>query len=139
MTRISASVKPQELCDQMLRAEHREIVRIPNTIKSGKALISGIPKTFRLGTGHVKFFYNKLGYLKQRYLDLHKECLERGFNVSDFSESFKGVPDHLDNYWEETKESRTEVVDRINLRLSNMKNIKYFSEDINLEYIKLKY
>lgn len=40
MTRISASIKPIELCDKMLMAEHREIIRIPNTIKSGKAKVN---------------------------------------------------------------------------------------------------
>tara|TARA_R110002050_G_C8609028_1_gene486315 strand:+ start:79 stop:495 length:417 start_codon:yes stop_codon:yes gene_type:complete len=137
MTRISASVKPQELCDQMLIAEHREIIRIPNTIKSGKAIVKNIPESFRLGTGHVKFFYNKLDYLRCRYFELHKECLERGFNVADFSESFNGLPKHLDNYWEETKESRYEVVERINKNLSKMKKIRYFSENIKLENIVL--
>jgi len=80
MTRISSSIKPIELCDKMLIAEHREIIRIPNTIKSGKAKVdlSTIPLDFKLGSGHVIFFYNKLKYLHNRYLQLYKECIDRG-------------------------------------------------------------
>ena len=48
----------------MLIAEHREIKRIPNCIKSGKFLMKGIPNKFTLGSGHVKFFYDKISYLK---------------------------------------------------------------------------
>ena len=59
MTRIN-TVPPQELCDKHLMAEIREITRIPNTIKSGKARIEGIPPDFRLGSGHVNFFTTKL-------------------------------------------------------------------------------
>ena len=57
MTRIN-TIPPQELCDKHLMAEIREITRIPNTIKTGKAIIANIPDTFRLGSGHVKFFYD---------------------------------------------------------------------------------
>ena len=50
MTRIN-TIPPQELCDKHLMAEIREIARIPNTIKTGKAIIANIPDTFRLGSG----------------------------------------------------------------------------------------
>ncbi len=43
--------------------------------------MDGIPDKFKLGTGHVKFFYNKLLYLKNRYTSLYNECIKRGFNV----------------------------------------------------------
>lgn len=71
MTRINVGIPPRELTNKHLTAEHREIKRIPNAVKTGKAKMVGIPAQFTLGTGHVKFFYNKLGYLRQRYLELH--------------------------------------------------------------------
>lgn len=137
MTRISSKVKPIELCDKMLIAEHREIKRIPNAIKNGKAVIKNIPDQFTLGTGHVKFFYNKLAYLHQRYKALRAECLERGFNISDYNECFEGLPVELYQDWTPDERVRGIVVDRINDRLQTMKAIKYYSEDINLEYITL--
>ena len=60
MTRINAGIPPAELTNKHLIAEHREIKRIPNCIAKGKYKMEGIPDKFKLGTGHVKFFYNKL-------------------------------------------------------------------------------
>ena len=80
MTRINL-VNPVELNDSHLLAEHRELTRIPNNIIKGKYSLSGVPSEYVLGAGHVKFFYNRMGFLKRRYDALHTECLERGFNV----------------------------------------------------------
>lgn len=68
MTRINCGIPPKQLVDKHLIAEHHEIVRIPNAVKKqGKNLKMDLPETFRLGTGHVRFFYNKLKYLHNRY------------------------------------------------------------------------
>jgi deoxyribonuclease (pyrimidine dimer) len=68
MTRINI-INPCDLLDQHLIAEWRELPRIPNTIKSGKAKLdlSNINLCYKLGSGHVKFFYNKLLFLKIRH------------------------------------------------------------------------
>lgn len=116
MTRINAGIPPSELSDLHLRAEHREIKRIPNTIKSGKAKVTGIPETFRLGTGHVKFFYDKLKYLHDRYNSLLNECRQRGFNMTDFNDAWDNVPPELYNDWEPTDEARSIVRQRIKER-----------------------
>ena len=71
MTRINVGVKPSELTGKHLLAEHREIKRIPNCIKKGRYKMTGIPNKFKLGTGHVKFFYNKLLFLKNRYIEIY--------------------------------------------------------------------
>lgn len=83
MTRINL-VPPQELCDQHLLAEHRELTRIPNAVAKGKFSLKGQPIDYKLGEGHVRFFFNKLGFLKKRYDLLHAECKARGFNVQYF-------------------------------------------------------
>jgi len=139
MTRISSSIKPIELCDKMLIAEHREIIRIPNTIKSGKAKVdlSTIPLDFKLGSGHVIFFYNKLKYLHNRYLQLYKECIDRGFNIQDYSNCFLDLPTNLYKDWEETEETRRVVKERINKRLSTMKIIKYYSKNVSFKDMKI--
>ena len=82
MTRINAGIHPSELCNKRLLAEHREIKRIPNIIKSGKAVLDDIPEDFTLGNGHVRFFYNKLLYLKKRYIEIYNELRRRDFNVT---------------------------------------------------------
>ncbi|MGC7590107.1 pyrimidine dimer DNA glycosylase/endonuclease V [Bisgaard Taxon 46] len=80
MTRINL-IPVNELCDQHLLAEHRELTRIPNAVAKGKFNLVGQPDDYKLGTGHVRFFFNKLAFLKQRYDLLHQECIARGFNV----------------------------------------------------------
>ena len=80
MTRINV-VPPEELCDQHLLAEHRELTRIPNAVAKGKFHLRGQPLDYKLGEGHVRFFFDKLAFLKQRYDLLHQECKSRGFNV----------------------------------------------------------
>ena len=119
MTRINCGIQPAQLSDAHLIAEHREIKRIPNTIKSGKAKVENIPSSFRLGEGHVKFFYNKLFYLRKRYIQLYKECIRRGFNVTNFIEAFDGLPTDLCYDYEPTENDKAIIQARITERLSN--------------------
>lgn len=88
MTRINL-VPVGELTDQHLLAEHREIKRIPNLILSGKFSLEWQPKEFTLWTGHVKFFYDKLFFLFERYSKLHLECIKRWFKVERYFSSFE--------------------------------------------------
>lgn len=136
MTRISVGVKPKELCDKHLNRERIEILRIPNQIKSGKLKPTHIPKEFKLGTGHVKFFTNKLKYLHDRYNELTLESLNRGFNPTDFSDSFKGLPPELYNDYVEQPKDREIIKHRINERLKTMKNIRYRGESMGRFKIK---
>ena len=121
MTRINAGFPVKKLTDKHLLAEHREIKRIPNTIKSGKAKFENIPQNFTLGAGHVKFFYDKLGYLKERYLEIHRECILRGFNVTNYTECWDGLPEKLMKNWTPSDFDSQLIVNRINERLSEMK------------------
>lgn len=113
LTRINVGIDPKELPTKLLLAEHREIKRIPNTIKSGKAIISGIPDSFTLGPGHVKFFYDKLLFLKNRYLSIYDECIFRSCNVQSYAESFEAVPTKLFNDYVVTNRDRQLLIERI--------------------------
>lgn len=116
MTRINAGIPPKQLTRQHLIAEHREIVRIPNTIKSGKAVVKDIPEKFTLGKGHVKFFYNKLKFLHLRYEALYKECTARGYNMTYFGDAFAGLPPGLYNDYKPTRAAITLIKERIKER-----------------------
>jgi len=118
MTRINVGIQPEELTDKHLLAEHREIKRIPNCIAKGKYNMDGIPKRFKLGKGHVKFFYNKLYYLLIRYLTLHRECKKRGFNVQNYASAWKGLPNELMNNYQVRCIDRQIVQQRINEKLN---------------------
>ena len=121
MTRINCGVAAEELPDKILLAELREIKRIPNAIRNGRYSLQGIPEEFTLGTGHVKFFYDKLEYLWDRYQSLRIEALNRGFNVSDFSEAWNGVPPELMNGYIEKIRDREIIIMRINERGFDLK------------------
>lgn len=124
MTRINCGISPTKLCDKHLLAEHREIKRIPNTIKSGKARIEGIPEQFTLGSGHVKFFYNKLLYLKNRYDLLYEECCKRGFNVTSYHDTFIDLPKELMFDYSPTKIDMSIVEERLEEKMKTMKDTK---------------
>tara|TARA_R110000765_G_scaffold377343_2_gene468234 strand:+ start:42 stop:458 length:417 start_codon:yes stop_codon:yes gene_type:complete len=117
MTRINCGIPVRELTNQHLLAEHREIKRIPNTISSGKAVIKDIPSDFRLGTGHVKFFYDKLLYLKNRYIEIYDECVKREFNITNYIEAWDDIPTNLMNDYSPTDYDREIVRARIKERL----------------------
>lgn len=117
MTRINCGIPPKELNSKHLIAEHREIKRIPNLIKKGKYCLKGKPDKFTLGTGHVKFFYDKLKYLKNRYIELYDECISRGFNVSNYADAWDGLPNELVNDYIPTSDDVIIVKERINSKL----------------------
>jgi hypothetical protein len=118
MTRVNAGVDPALLHPKQLLAEHYEMVRIPNSIRKGRAKIDDkLPKAFTLGKGHVRFFYDKLDYLRARYFEVRSECVKRGFNVQDFSSAFDGIPEKLfQSGWCPSAADRSLVVERIQQR-----------------------
>jgi deoxyribonuclease (pyrimidine dimer) len=122
MTRINVGIPPADLVNQHLIAEHREIKRIPNCIAKGKYNMDGIPDKFKLGTGHVKFFYNKLLYLKNRYTSLYNECIKRGFNVQNYIAAWDNVPQELMNDYKVKENDITIIKQRIHERRTNRKN-----------------
>jgi hypothetical protein len=121
MTRINVGIPPKKLTDKHLMAEHREIKRIPNCISKGKYDLKGQPIDFKLGTGHVKFFYTRLKYLKNRYEELYQECLDRGFNVTYYGDAWLGIPDELMGDYNPTQRDIEMINERIFERLNKQK------------------
>ena len=124
MTRINSGISPRELTQEHLIAEHREIKRVPNCIAKGKYDLKGQPKEFTLGTGHVKFFYTRLGYLKKRYDELYAECRRRNINVQYYGDAWNGIPEHLMGDYEPTERDRQIIRERIAERLKTSKKKK---------------
>ena len=85
MTRFNL-VPPEELMDQHLFAEFREIKMVPKSLRRSIAasgattVLRNIPTSYRLNTGHVSFFHDKGAYLHQRYEALKAELCKRGIN-----------------------------------------------------------
>lgn len=95
MTRVNC-VPVKELTDQHLIAEYREITRVSKLAR--KLDDYG---TYCLGSGHVKFFYNKGNYLACRTRELYIECFKRGFKVS--YKDYVKHPEGLNEPWYPTK------------------------------------
>lgn len=110
MTRINL-VSPKELSREHLIAEYREITRLPNNLtvslnrKSKPFSMSEIPSEYTLGKGHVKFFYNKMEFLKKRFESLVCEMLDRGYNPIYRDSSIFCVQDPYFNDYEPTAEA----------------------------------
>ena len=121
MTRINVGIPPAELVNKHLLAEHREIKRIPNCVAKGKYNMDRIPERFKLGKGHVKFFYNKLLYLKNRYIKLYVECVKRGFNVQYYIGAWNNIPKELMNDYKVKANDIRIIRERINHKLNTNK------------------
>ena len=125
MTRINV-IPVKELTDKHLVAEYREITRLPGNLnkslnrKSKAFSMSEIPSEYRLGTGHVKFFYDKMKYLHTRYDQLVAEMISRGFKPKFLKGSvFEQVSSRFYNDYLPTNEAIAINRQRIYERLHN--------------------
>jgi len=80
MTRINV-VPVEELCDQHLLAEWRELPRMAGFVS--RCVDPSAPSDYTLGTGHMKFFLDKGEFLEARHAALTSELLHRGFSLKD--------------------------------------------------------
>jgi hypothetical protein len=138
MTRINC-VHPRELCDKHLLAELNELPRIFTKAdifwKTRQDVGSKLPTAYCLGTGHMKFFYNKLKYLHSRYGLLHLEATLRGFNVKWSKKVFislEYIDLKVDKFWqpnlEDIRKNRERIAERI---WDSMKSKPKFTPYIN--------
>jgi deoxyribonuclease (pyrimidine dimer) len=111
MTRINV-VPVETLSRQHLIAEYREIARLPGNLraslsrKSKPFSMSEISSQYLLGTGHVKFFFDKMQYLEQRFSQLTTEMLRRGYSPSFMDTSiFRDCPARFYNDYTPTEEA----------------------------------
>ena len=139
MTRINSAIPVQLLTDEHLLAEHREIKRLPACfIKALESVALGrIPKVFCLGTGHVTFFLNKQLYLLTRYKQIHQECLNREFDVEDYTTNWLELQDKMEsnNCWRAYKPTANEhdlLIARISERIAKSPKsyFHYYGETI---------
>ena len=82
MTRINL-IPVEELSDQHLLAEYRELPRMAKFAGKTVQRKEDIPVTFTLNKGHMTFFLDKAEFLEQRHADIVEECLRRGINLQD--------------------------------------------------------
>lgn len=130
MTRINC-VPVEELTRQHLLAEYRELPRVFGLAREWyhKVCAAGhdgpyqdVPDTYRLGKGHVLFFYTRLGYCFERQQQLYDECVRRGYQVKfkPTSELIDWAPAWMRNSWRPTRHAlsinRARIKERLNAR-----------------------
>ena len=130
MTRINSAISPRNLTDQHLLAELRELPRIFTAVfkrlEKGKGF-EDIPAEFTLGSGHCKFFYNKLIFLSNRHNLLRKEYYERfskGYSI------YQGILIDSGDYAPTEKEKQL-LIERITTRiLESYQTPRYYGKSI---------
>jgi len=135
MTRINSAINPKNLTDQHLLAELRELPRVFTAVKKridNNVPFNDIPKEFTLGTGHVKFFYDKTYFLTDRFVRLRDEYLNRfgKFHITPITVlNIIGEPDY-----NPTVKERHLLIERISTRISESNQIpKYYRKTISKE------
>lgn len=124
MTRINC-IPPSELVDKHLVAEYRELPRIFGLVKKAQERgltplnINATPD-YVLGTGHVKFFYDKLQYLQKRQQMLINEMRKRVFKPKfvNVEELMQGINQMWYGDWEPDEKAMAINRARIKERLS---------------------
>lgn len=118
MTRINL-VNPSELSDQHLLAEIRELPRIFTLVEKNPNT-NNIPTNYKMGTGHMNFFKDKLKFLYWRYIELYTEWHKRGFKykytlnqtLANMLDVVKKYPD-LNNNWSPDEKEKIISIQRL--------------------------
>lgn len=120
MTRVNAGVHAYGLHRRHLVAELREITMVPAALRRSlrtrtpEAIMASIPKQFTLNAGHVKFFFNKLEYLKDRFNLLADEMERRGYKADrSRAVAFDGFDEMWYGNWVATQRDAQIILDRI--------------------------
>jgi len=140
MTRINL-VEPHQLTDKHLMAEYHELPRIFTAVSKLEAKFKTpadvvIPDHYVLATGHMKFFYNKISWLIDRYSNLFQELTARGFKLDRdlYSRIYDSALD-IAPQWRNSYKPRPEDIYLNMVRLCKRSNIPSVTDEI-LNYFK---
>jgi deoxyribonuclease (pyrimidine dimer) len=132
MVRINL-INPKKLSDQHLIAEYDEILMLLGYVRKYPRA-EGIPENYVLGKGHIKFFKDKLLYLKERHEIIKKEMRKRGFKTNktiNLGYFDKG----LINNWNPKNKDFEIIKDRIVLKIENKPNYyRYYGEKKSFDF-----
>lgn len=126
MVRVNI-INPRNLSDQHLVAEYLEILMLITYAKKHPST-EGIPNRYCLGKGHIKFFKNKLKYLKKRHEKIKQEMKKRGFKT-DKTATLQGASKALLKDWR-PKPGDKDIIKKRLIEKLNMKSgfYKYYRE-----------
>ncbi len=128
MTRINV-VPIQEMDYRHILAEYDEIPDVYRLVRM--AIARGEtpdhkdnPTTYRLGKGHVRFFYPRLAYVQKREWMLHIELIHRGYRPRVLDQ-LQDIPREWFGDYEPTEEAFKLNRKRISDRLYYMNRNEY--------------
>lgn len=140
--RINCGIPVENLTDEHLMAEHREIKMLPYFVN--KSELSGsnkkIPKRFTLNKGHILFFTNKVGFVINRYKNIHNECIKRNLFPVDYLDKLLSVDKKYCGDYIPQDRDRQILEERISSRIitSTKPYFHYYSQRITkIEAIKI--
>ena len=150
MTRINTvdvSVLSNLHCLKEYQELPRVITHVRKLLEKGKPFPKNkIPTKYKLGSGHVTFFYDKLEYIMDRLADLYNELeTNRGYNMdydkfSSIISSAQDVYDATKNYqisWKPDHEAQYLNMARLVMRSEYQSDkeeiIRYLKEDMKKE------
>ncbi len=129
MTRIN-TVDPAVLYDlnpKFLMAEYRELPRIFTLVKKALNSKRSLPcysttDKYVLGTGHMKFFYTRCGYLLKRQKAIIAYLLEKGYTLQHTEPDtlVEGIPEYCMHDWKPTNEDHALNLSRLLERLEEI-------------------
>lgn len=124
MTRINV-IPVEELADQHLMAEYRELAMVHGSLKRTLSSSKGyqpnrVSPFYTLNAGHVYFWYNKKQYLWDRWNGLIEELKARGFELKPEARVidwnvFDPVPQIN---WKPNEQDKAVNAERINSRIA---------------------
>ena len=135
MTRINA-VPVEELTNAHLAVEHYELIRVYRLVR--KAINRGEqpddaknPDTYRMGKGHVRFFYPRLRYIQRREIQLHVEMLFRGLSLSREEYDTSDIPSSWFQDW--TPDEGAKEINRARLKQRIMEYERHMTRGYIME------
>lgn len=129
MSRINC-IPVEELDEDMLAGEYHELPRIcglvKKAIKRGEKPTDVRPNKYRFGIGHVRFFYNKLGYIKKRWDQIVERRRRENKLVNYPDLPLDGIPKEWFGEWEPDEEAIK--LNRKRIDINNMRKhyTRYF-------------
>jgi deoxyribonuclease (pyrimidine dimer) len=132
MVRVNL-ISPNKLSDQHLIAEYDEILMLLGYVRRYPRPI-GIPKEYTLGQGHIKFFKDKLLYLKKRHDLIKVEMKKRNFKTNVTIDLLE-FPKELVNDWAPDKNAIKKIKERIVFKLKLKPwYYRYYGKNKNSEF-----
>ena len=126
MTRINL-VDPRDLTSRHLVAEYKEITQFIHLIKKridDNKPFDDTPLQYTLNGGHCRFFYDKGVYIRNRFISLYDEIVNRGMNtdkekyLSRLNRIESAYREDLMNDYSPSRRDYHVAIDRISSRIS---------------------